>query len=256
MIELVHVNAGYGEVIKLYDINLQIQQGTIIAVIGPNGSGKSTLLKTILGMTTRKSGQVLIEGKEQKAYEKEELARIIGFLPQTRNVPSITVERMILHGRFPYLSYPRRYSNRDYEIVKKAMEDYELLELKEKQLQELSGGERQKVYLAMAKVQDSAYYLFDEPTTYLDIAHQLEFLMQIRRLKEQGKTCVVVLHDLEAALKLADELILLNRGVVAFQGDAKSLLKQEVIDRIFRVNVRCLTDITGEQWYHMESANK
>ena len=253
MIELIDVDAGYGKAIKLFSIGCTIPTGSIVSVIGPNGSGKSTLLKTILGMLSTHKGQVLIDGRDVSLYRKDQLARIIAFLPQNRNIPIITVERMILHGRFPYLAYPRRYLERDYELVEKALDNYGLLELRHRQLQDLSGGERQRVYLAMAGVQDSEYYLFDEPTTYLDIAHQFEFLDQIRQLKKRGKTCVVVLHDLESALKIADFILVLEEGKLVFQGDHKKLIEQRILEQVFHIQVRCVEDEIGGQWYYIIS---
>lgn len=246
MIELIDVEAGYGKAVKLHSIECRIPTGTIVSVVGPNGSGKSTLLKTMLGLLTMHRGQVYIDGREVSLFKKDHLARKVAFLPQNRNIPIITVERMILHGRFPYLAYPRRYLETDYELVERALNHYGLMELRHRYLQELSGGERQRVYLAMAFVQDSEYYMFDEPTTYLDIAHQFEFLDQIRQFKKWGKTCVVVLHDLVSALKIADQILVLEEGKLVFQGDQNKLLDERVLERVFHVQVRCMEDENGE----------
>lgn len=250
MIELVEVDAGYGRSVKLHSIQCCLEKGTIVAVIGPNGSGKSTLLKTIMGRTTIAKGKVLLDGREMCSYKKNELAKAIAFLPQNRNVSSIMVERMLLHGRFPYLTYPRRYSGKDYEFVENALNKYHLTDLRYRPLYELSGGERQKVYLAMAEIQDSKYYLFDEPTTYLDIAYQFEFLNHLLQWKQQGKMCLVVLHDLEAALQIADQVLILDQGKIVFFGKSKELLEQKILDSIFQIQVRCMKDEEGKEWYH------
>lgn len=253
MIEFIDVDAGYGKRVKLQSICCQFRKGTMAVIVGPNGSGKSTLLKTIMGMTSRMRGQILLDGKSIESYSRIQTARKIAFLPQNRNVPFITVERMILHGRFPYLSYGRNYSQADYQLVEQVLSQYQLTELRERPLYELSGGERQKVYLAMAQVQDSEYYLFDEPTTYLDIGYQFEFLNHLVQLKQQGKTCLVVLHDLAAALQIADEILVLDHGKIEFSGTCQEALKQQVLDRVFRIQVHTVR--AEETWYHI-SRNK
>ena len=144
----------------------------------------------------------------------KEIARRVSYLPQSRSVPNITAGRMVLHGRFPYLSYPRRYRREDYEMVERALEWVGAGELASRMLPQLSGGQRQKVYLAMALAQDAQTVLMDEPTTYLDVGCQLEVMALARRLAEEGRAVVMVLHDLTLAMRYAHRAALLCGGRV------------------------------------------
>ena len=187
MIEMENVTAGYGRREILHSVGLEIPGKGITTLIGANGSGKSTLLRVILGFLPLWNGTVKIDGIFTKNLSPAEMARKIAYLPQGKDVPDITAERMVLHGRFPYLSYPRRYRERDLEIVERAMGQMGILSLAGKHMSELSGGMRQKVYIAMALAQQAGIIVMDEPTTYLDIGQQLKFAGMMRGLAEEGK---------------------------------------------------------------------
>ncbi|MEG0753446.1 MAG: ABC transporter ATP-binding protein, partial [Angelakisella sp.] len=214
MIKLTNLRAGYPSGEKLHGISLHMKAGEITAIVGPNGCGKSTLLKVICGLLPTSEGDVAIAGRQLSDYTPKELARTIALLPQSRNIPSITVRRMVLHGRFPHLEYPRKYRKADYEIVDEAIVHVGIEALSGSSMETLSGGERQKVYLAMALAQATPIVLLDEPTTFLDVRHQLDVMELAAELRAAGKTVVLVLHDLNLALRSADTLVVMQAGQI------------------------------------------
>ena len=204
MIELFGLRAGYPGKTILHDLSLTFPSGELTVIAGPNGCGKSTLLKTICGILPPTAGEVRLDGVPFPALPHP--ARQIAYLPQHRPTPDITALRLVLHGRFPYLSFPRRYGKRDMELARAALERMGLSGAADTPVAALSGGMRQKVYLAMILAQDTPLVLLDEPTTYLDPAHQLQTMAHARALCADGKTVVMVLHDLPLALRRAGGL--------------------------------------------------
>ena len=184
MLEVKNLSVGYPGRTVLEDVSLAVRPGRVLVLLGPNGCGKSTLLRTLPGLLPPLGGEILLDGRSLGNYSPREAARKIAYLPQSWAVPSITARRMVLHGRFPYLSYPRRYRREDHEAVGRALAAADALDLVDRPLPELSGGQRQKVYLALALAQETETILMDEPTTYLDIRNQLETLALLRRLGE------------------------------------------------------------------------
>ncbi len=235
MIELQGVTVGYGREPVLRDLSLTLRRGEIAALIGPNGCGKSTLIKTAAGLLRPLSGEVLLDGKPLRAHAPLELARRIAYLPQSRQIPAITAERMVLHGRFPYLGYPRRYRAEDYEAARRALEAVGAAQLRSREMGALSGGERQKVYIAMALAQETPAVLMDEPTTYLDIGHQLEVMRLATMLRQEGKAVVLVLHDLNLAFRFAGVLHLMQRGELVFSGTPEQLSQSGALEAVFHV---------------------
>lgn len=250
MLELNDLRAGYGGSEVLHGIRLSAPGGKITAIVGPNGCGKSTLLKAIAGVNPPQSGEILFHGKALETLPPRELARQVAYLPQNRQVPEITAERLVLHGRFPYLSYPRRYRQQDLEIARRAMESLGISGLARREMYTLSGGQRQKVYLAMVLAQDTPVVLMDEPTTFLDIAHQIQLMDQARFLAGQGKTVVMVLHDLSMALQRADHLAVMAGGRILCQGSAEEVYGSGCLDRAFGVSVRRVPTDAGWQYYY------
>ncbi len=250
MIEMENVTAGYGKQEILHDVGLEIPGKGITTLIGANGSGKSTLLRVILGFLPLWNGTVKIDGILTKNLSSAEMARKIAYLPQGKDVPDITAERMVLHGRFPYLSYPRRYGERDLEIVERAMGQMGILSLGGKHMSELSGGMRQKVYIAMALAQQAGIIVMDEPTTYLDIGQQLKFAGMMRGLAEEGKTVVLVLHDILLALKISDRIAAMEEGRVLAAGTPEEILRSGVIRKLYGVDVKSHRTGAGEQFYY------
>lgn len=241
MIELKAVSAGYGKHIVLKDVSVAFETGKLTSVIGVNGCGKSTLLKVILGMLPS-SGEITIDGKILGSLTRSEIARKIAYLAQGKNTPDMTVEQLVLHGRFPHLSYPRRYTKQDREIAFAAMAQVGIAELAAKPLHTLSGGMRQNAYIAMALAQGTDYVLLDEPTTYLDISHQLELMKTLRSLADAGKGIIAVMHDLPMALTFSDRVVLLNEGRVVSNDAPERVWEKKTIDRVFGVAVKRSVD--------------
>ena len=254
MLEVKEIRAGYGHGEVLHGVSFRAEKGEITAILGPNGCGKSTLLKTLCAVHPAAAGQVLLEGRDLLTLPPNLLARKVSYLAQGRQIPEITVERLVLHGRFPYLSYPRRYRREDYEIARRVMAQMGILDLAETPLSRLSGGQRQKAYIAMALAQDTEVVLLDEPTTYLDISHQLQFLHQARELADAGKYVLMVIHDIPLALEWADRAVVLQEGAVAAEGTPEAVCGSGCLPRVFGVSVE-RTQVAGRWRYFCEKEN-
>lgn len=228
MLNLQNITAGYGEKTVLRDISLTFPPGTVTAILGINGSGKSTLLKTAAGLLPPLGGEVLAQ---------EPRARSIAYLPQTRRLPELTALRLVLHGRFPWLSWPRRYRPCDYEAARAAMERLGIAEFADTPMAALSGGTRQKCFLAMALAQEAPTILLDEPTAFLDPHHQLRLMELCRELSAQGRAVALVLHDLPLALRYADRLAVLGDGRLLAAGTAAELLDSGILEKTFGVRI-------------------
>ncbi len=249
MIQLSHITAGYGGEPVLRDLSISFQPGQVTVLVGPNGCGKSTLLRVGARLMEPQEGEILLDGNSVRAMSHKEFARHVALLPQSRPTPEITVGALVLHGRFPYLSYPRRYGVKDREAARRAMELVGVADLDQVPLSRLSGGQRQKVYLAMAVAQDTPVLLLDEPTTYLDISHQLELGHMAQLLAHQGKTVVMVLHDLNLALSCADQVAVMLDGQLQQTGTPEEIFSSGVLERCFQVRVHRAAIETGEIQY-------
>ena len=238
MLEIKNVTAGYGKQPVLNGASANFEKGKLTSIIGVNGCGKSTLLNVILGILPMTDGIMEIDGKELSSLKRNEIAQRIAYLSQGKNTPDMTVMQMVLHGRFPYLSYPRRYTSRDREIAFSAMEKVGIADLAEKPLYSLSGGMRQNAYIAMALAQDTDYILLDEPTTYLDIAHQLDLMRILRELANSGKGIVTVMHDLPLAFDFSDTLAVINNGMIATQATPGEIIDSHITQDIFGVKIK------------------
>ena len=237
MIELRHAAAGYGKQQVLKDISVCFEKSCLTSILGVNGCGKSTLLKTVLGMIPLHSGEITLDGQNLQEMSRNAIARKIAYLSQGRNTPDMTVAQMVLHGRFPHLDYPRRYRKQDYEIAFSAMEQVGIADLAQNPLSALSGGMRQNAYIAMALAQDTEYILLDEPTTYLDIAHQLELMKTLRTLANEGKGIVTVTHDIQMAFTFSDRIILLKDGSIFDVGTPEEVFKHKCVDQIMGISL-------------------
>ena len=235
MISISDLHASYEGAEILHGIDAAFPDGKISVIMGPNGCGKSTTLRSLVRMVPEASGSLSLDGQDLSALAPQELARRIAYLPQSRNVPDIAVERLVLHGRFPYLSYPRRYRKEDRDKVAQALEWVGLSDLKDRKMENLSGGQRQKAYLAMALAQDTEVILMDEPTTFLDIRNQFELLDRSRSLADGGKTVVMILHDFESILHYADHVVLMAGGKILTAGSAEAVLRSEAVREAFGV---------------------
>lgn len=249
MLEIRDLTTGYPGKPVLEHFSASIPEGSVTAILGPNGCGKSTLLKAISGLLPIKKGQILWDSQDLGKLSSSERARTVACLPQNRRIPDITVQQLVLHGRFPYVSYPRRYRSLDLEITQQAMETLHIAHLAEKPLASLSGGQQQRVYIAMALAQDTPLVLLDEPTTYLDVHHQLQILSLARLLRHRGKTVVMVLHDLNQALQNADRILLLDQGRLMAQGTPEEVFASGMLDPVFGVSVCRVSFESGWQYY-------
>lgn len=245
MIKLNNISSGYNKVEIIKNINIAFEEGTITSVVGKNGCGKTTLLKTAANLLKPFNGEITMRGKDISSIPRKELAKKLSYLPQLRTVPNISVYNLVMHGRYPYLGFSRTAQKKDQEIVEQAIENMGLNKYFSTNIQELSGGQRQKVYLAMVLAQDTEIIFLDEPTTYLDINHQLEILEVLKKLKKMGKTIVMVLHDLSNTLSYSDKICLLENGKVAIYDTPQAVFASKEIDRIFNVKSEQL--LVGEK---------
>lgn len=249
MIQLKNVCAGYEGKEVLHNICVNFPEGKITAIVGPNGCGKSTLIKSLVRINPHTSGEIFVKNKNIKDYSSKELAQQIAYVAQNKQIPDISVLKMVLHGRFPYLSYPRRYGKEDLEIARQALDWAGLSDLENELVSHLSGGMQQKVYIAMALVQDSQAILMDEPTTYLDISHQLRLMEMIKQLAEKGKTVVLVLHDLSQAFRIADEVIVLKEGSTLSAGTPLQVFESGKLEEAFGVTIERVETKSG--WHYI-----
>ena len=241
MIELIAISAGYGKQTILKNVSAIFEKGTLTGIIGANGCGKSTLLKTMLGMLPC-SGGIWVDGRNLEDMHRKEIARKLAYLSQGKSTPDMTVEQLVLHGRFPHLNYPRRYTKKDQDIAFSAMERMGISDFAESPLPNLSGGMRQNAYIAMALAQDTDYILLDEPATYLDISHQLALMQTLRKLADDGKGIVAVMHDLPMAFTYSDRILVLDEGQIIASGTPREICQTPYIKKVFGVHLEPSAD--------------
>lgn len=237
MIELKKLSAGYENNAVLKDVNVSFEKGKLTVLVGINGSGKSTLIKTAAGIIPRMGGEISIDGNELSSLSPKARAKKIAYLSQGRFVPDMTVGELVLCGRFPHLSFPRVYSEKDRRIALEKMEQLSIAHLENHHLSTLSGGMRQKAYVAMSLAQESDYILLDEPTTYLDIAHQIELMNILKAIAESGKGLIAVLHDLPLAMNYADDIAVLADGTIKIKASPCEILRSGIIPTTFGIGV-------------------
>ncbi len=250
MVEVENISAGYGKQKVLRDVSLTLREGQVTTLIGENGSGKSTLLKALLGFIPLMGGEIRMDGVPAKKFSRPELAKKIAYLAQGKTVPDVTAGRMVLSGRFPYLSYPRRYRACDIAAAADAMGRMGIAGLSEIPMAKLSGGMRQKVYIAMALAQQAGVIVMDEPTTYLDIGQQVKFAVLVKELAQAGKTVLLVLHDLPLALKISDQVAVLSGGKILSCGSAKEILASGVMGELYGVRIKSIRTEIGNQYFY------
>lgn len=250
MLEINHLHVCYGRKEVLHDVSLPCKQGEVTVLLGPNGCGKSTLLKSVAGILPMAKGDVLLNGISMNGLKETERSRRIAYLSQGKSIPDITAGRMVLHGRFPYLTYPRRYRSEDFAIAAKAMRQMEIEPYQDMMMSELSGGMRQKVYIAMALAQESEVILMDEPTTYLDIGQQFRLADTIRELANQGKTLLLVLHDILLAFKLADAIAVMQDGRIKALAAPKAIQESSILQDIYGIRIKRIMIEGNEEYYY------
>ncbi|WP_165224007.1 ABC transporter ATP-binding protein [Affinirhizobium pseudoryzae] len=241
------VAAGYGESLILSDLSLQFPTGRITVIVGANACGKSTLLRSLSRLLTPQSGQVLLDGKSVHRTPPKDLARRLGLLPQSPAAPEgITVADLVSRGRHPHQTLFSRWSREDEEAVAEALDLMHIADLAERPVDELSGGQRQRVWIAMALAQKTSFLLLDEPTTFLDISHQVEVLDLLCDLNQsRGTTIVMVLHDLNLAARYADFLVAMVKGKIHVSGDPSDVLTEAMVTSVFGQKSRIMTDPTS-----------
>lgn len=234
--EQLHV--GYGDRSIIKNLNLTIPDKKITTIIGANGCGKSTLLKALTRIIPYQSGSVLLDGKEISREKTKTVAKKMAILPQTpESTNGLTVGELVSYGRFPYQNGLGRLTKKDYEVIDWALEVTGTAEYKYRPMDALSGGQRQRVWIAMVLAQETNIIFLDEPTTYLDMAHQLEVLELLQKLnREQHRTIVMVLHDLNQAARFADYIITLKDGEIVKAGTCEEVIVPEVLREVFRID--------------------
>ncbi|MBD9388058.1 ABC transporter ATP-binding protein [Agrobacterium sp. AGB01] len=241
------LSAGYGDSVILNDLDLVVPHGKITVIVGANACGKSTLLRTMSRLITPRAGHVLLDGKSIHKMPSRELAKVMGLLPQSPIAPEgIMVADLVSRGRHPHQGIFARWTSADDEAVATALIATKTVELAERPIDELSGGQRQRVWIAMALAQQTEILLLDEPTTFLDISHQIEVLDLLTDLNQsRGTTIVMVLHDLNLAARYADHLVAMAGGRLHITGKPEEVLTEDNVRQVFGLESRIITDPTS-----------
>ncbi|WP_430493941.1 ABC transporter ATP-binding protein [Rossellomorea marisflavi] len=232
------LSVGYDDRLIVKNLSVSIPDKQITTIIGPNGCGKSTLLKAITRIIPHQTGNILLDGQNIHKQSTKELAKKMAILPQTpESASGLTVGELVSYGRFPHQKGLGRLTKKDQDMIHWAMEETATLPFKHREVDALSGGQRQRVWIAMALAQETDIIFLDEPTTYLDMAHQLEVLELLERLnREQGRTIVMVLHDLNQAARFADHIIALKDGDLVSSGTGEQVITRETLRKVFNID--------------------
>ena len=241
------INFSYDQDTVLHSISMNVSPGEFIGVIGPNGSGKSTLLKLLGGVLKPDSGQLYLKGKNYLDYQQKQLAQSITWVPQEHpTVFPFKVSEIVLMGRHPYLSAFTFEGEEDIEIAHSAMELTQTLQFAQRNFNEISGGEKQRVVIAGAITQEPELMILDEPTSALDIKYQIQILNILKQLNEdKNMTVILAMHDLHLAAKFCNRLILLEGGKIFKDGKSKEVLQKEHIEKVYGVKVHLIHDQNG-----------
>lgn len=236
-----------GESPAVDGVSLTVDPARITALVGPNGSGKSTLLKGLSAQLEPREGRTVLDGRAVATYDETELARRLGVLHQEMDeVARLRVEELVAHGRYPYRGFLERPSEVDIDAIERALSLTDIERLRDRPLADLSGGQRRLAWLAMVLAQDTDVLLLDEPTTFLDLRHQLAVMDVICELRDNvGTTVVVVLHDIEQAARYADEMVVLSDGVVAARGPPAEIVTADLLADVFGIEATVETDSQG-----------
>lgn len=243
-LKAVNIQAGYDKKMILQGLDVTIPQGKISVIIGANACGKSTLLKTFARLLHVKSGQILLNMQEINTYPSKRLARKLGLLPQSPIVPEgITVYDLVSRGRFSYQGFLKGMTEEDHMAVLEAMEIMNIVDLKDRFVDELSGGQRQRVWIAMALAQRTDILILDEPTTFLDISYQVEILDMLTDLNHKYNTTILmVLHDINLSARYADYMFALKDGRLISQGTPEEVIQEETIWKVFSLTCKVMKD--------------
>ena len=238
-IKVSQLDVAYDDKYIIKNMNLEIPKGKITMIIGSNGCGKSTLLKSIARIIMPKKGDILLNGVALKEQAPKEIAKKMAVLPQSPSVPSgLLVKELVSYGRFPYQSAMGGLKQKDIELINWAMEVTGISDFANRPVDRLSGGQRQRAWIAMALAQDTEILVLDEPTTYLDMAHQLEILLLLKKLnQEANRTIVMVLHELNNATKFADYLVGVKEGEVVFAGHPLEVVTTDHLRTLYGIEI-------------------
>lgn len=238
-LEVEKIKYGYGEKMVLNEISFSVRKGEFISILGPNGSGKSTLLKTLNNIYKPWEGKILVRGKNIKELKKKELAKNMALVLQDNSVDyEFTVEDIVLMGRHPHKGRFQREDENDYKIISESLEMTNTTELRHRKITELSGGERQRVMIAKALAQRASIILLDEPTSHLDINHQIEILKLLKDMnKKKGTTIILVIHDINLGVRYSDKIIILNKGKILDKGKPEEIITKKNIESAYNIKV-------------------
>ena len=239
-----NLSTGYPNHTVIQDLNIALPSNKVSVIIGGNGCGKSTLLKSFCRLGKVLNGSILLDGKQIHEYHSKEFAQKLGLLPQTPVVPEgISVIDLVARGRFPYQKFMQRMNHSDYEKIQQALEIMGISDLADRNIDELSGGQRQRVWIALALAQDSDILLLDEPTTYLDIAYQVEILEIMKELnRKKGITIAMVLHEINLACRYADHLFAMKNGKLFAEGSPKDIVTEHLMREVFDLESKIIED--------------
>ena len=239
-----HLTLGYADIDIVTDLDVQIPDGRITVIVGANACGKSTLLRGLARLLRPRGGRVVLDGTSVQDMRSIDVAKVLGLLPQTPVAPDgITVGDLVGRGRYPHQGWFRRWSAEDDRAVAAALAATGTTELEDRNIAELSGGQRQRVWIAMALAQDTDLLLLDEPTTYLDINHQVELLDLLTDLnRASGTTIVIVLHDLNLACRYADHIIAMKKGQIVAEGAPNDVIDAAVVTEVFGLACEVVPD--------------
>jgi iron complex transport system ATP-binding protein len=239
-----NLSLAYDDEFVVRSLSWQPTPGTLTAIIGANACGKSTLLRGLARLLKPRTGTVFLDGQEIDKYPTKEVARRLGLLPQSPSTPDgILVEDLVSRGRYPHQSFLQQWSKDDEEHTELALRAAGIAGLRGRLVDELSGGQRQRVWIALALAQDTQVMLLDEPTTYLDISHQVEVLDLLEKLnREEGRTIVVVVHDINQASRYAHEVVAMRNGEIYRRGTPNDVLTEETISAVFDLRCRVIRD--------------
>ena len=245
--EKISVTLGGKEILR--DVSCKFFSGKRTAIIGPNGAGKSTLLKVLCLLNEKFSGTVTLDGKDIRSLGRKNLARVMAILPQERDAPhDTTVRQLISFGRFPHKKFFGGHSAEDEAAIKNALKLTKLEDFENRQVASLSGGERQRAWLAMTLAQRPKILLLDEPTTYLDIAHQLEVMEIVADVnKKFSTTIIMVLHDINHARLYSDEVLIIKDKKIFAEGEPKKILTAKILGEVFNVTADTFTNAAGDE---------
>lgn len=234
MLEFKNLTVKAGKTTILQDVNFKIPDKQLTAVVGINGAGKTTLVNCV-NKQQRFMGDILINTENIRNFSSRQLAQKISILPQTLPNPNISVADLVAFGRNPYLSFTQRLSKKDLYAIDRALYETSLDAHRHRMISTLSGGERQKAYLAMILAQETDLLILDEPTTHMDIVTETAFLSKLKQLTHSGKTVMMIMHNLSYAVKFADHIVVLDNQTSVFSGSVRKCLEEKIIENIFQV---------------------